>query len=449
MSSHRHAARHLFIAAMAALVGCSPALLDEVGVQPPDGLPAPPHTPPTADDVRVVRMTGHTVKPAEREFSEERMRQLRLPAGFDIDVFASGLENPRMLLVMPNGDIYVTEREAGRVTLLRDTNRDGRADVRRPVVTGLGDDLSGVHGLATDGSRLFMVTDTELYVGTIADDGSVATPARVLDDLPDAGQHPNRAMRYRDGRLFLSLGSTCNACPEPNEEAATIVVVDTQTWQREVWAEGLRNTIGFDWHPTSGQLWGMDHASDWRGDDFPHEELNRLVQGRHYGWPNCAEKQRVDHYFFGEPPNGMTREEFCRTTEPSVLEYQAHSAPMGMTFYTGAMFPAEYRNDAFVAMRGSWNRNPPTGYGVVRIRFDDAGNPLAFEDFITGWLIEGGRAHFGRLSTVAVAGDGALLVNDDHNGVIYRVTHGGPDTGARPDTTPIQPPPPPQPPPHR
>jgi glucose/arabinose dehydrogenase len=406
----------------AAVVGCSPALVPDSGGRA-GGLPA--SVPPRADDVRAVGMVGHIVKPAEREFTEARMRGLRLQPGFRIDVFARDLENPRMLLVMPNGDVYVTEREAGRVTLLRDSDGDGRADVRRAVVSGLGEDLAGVHGLATDGRRLFMVTDTELHVAEIGADGSVGAPERVIADLPDAGQHPNRTLRYRDGFLYISVGSTCNACPEPNAESATLLRVDPRTWERQVLAEGLRNTVGFDWHPATGALWGMDHNTDWRGDDFPHEELNRIEEGRHYGWPHCAMKRQVDPYFFGEPPAGLTREEYCAGTEPSVLEYQAHAAPMGMAFYAGDMFPAEYRNDAFVAMRGSWNRNPPAGYSVVRIRFDDRGEAVAFEDFITGWLIEDGRAHFGRLSTVAVAADGALLVNDDHNGVIYRVTWDG------------------------
>jgi glucose/arabinose dehydrogenase len=431
MLLHQRVMRVAAVLGCAALYACAPAAI-QVGVEPGPGmLPGPPtdgvpvgEVPETADQIRRVAMTGYTVKPAERDFSEERMRGLSLPAGFRIDVFAQDLENPRVLLVMENGDIYVAEREAGRVTLLRDTNGDGRPDVRRAVVTGLGEDLAGVHGLATDGSRLFMVTDRELYVADIAANGSVGEPELVIDDLPDGGQHPNRTMRYRDGALFLSLGSTCNACPEPNEEAATMVRVNPQTWEREIYAEGLRNTIGFDFHPATGAFWGMDHATDWRGDNFPREELNLIRQGRHYGWPFCAEKSRVDPLMHAEPPGGRGRTEYCAQTEPSVLEYTAHAAPMGMTFYAGGMFPAEYRNDAFVAMRGSWNRSEPAGYKVLRIRFDANGNPTGFEDFITGWLIENGTAHFGRLSDVKVARDGALLVNDDHNGVIYRVTYG-------------------------
>lgn len=415
------------------VAGCSTAAFEQpAAVQPappgtmtPAGMLAGSRVPPTPDEVRAVGMVGHIVKPGERDFTEARMRQLDLPAGFGVAVFADGLENPRTMLVMDNGDVYVSEREAGRVSLLRDADGDGRAEVRRPVVTGLGTGLEGVHGLATDGRRLFMVTDRELYVADIASDGGIGTPQRVIDDLPDGGQHPNRTMRYRDGALYLSIGSTCNACQEPNEEAATLLRVNPQTWQRTIFARGLRNTIGFDWHPSTGQLWGMDHNTDWRGDDFPLEELNRIQEGRHYGWPHCAMKQQVDPFFHGEPPAGLTREQHCARTEPSVMEYTAHAAPMLMAFYDGGMFPAEYRNDAFVAMRGSWNRNPPAGYSIVRIRFDDAGSPTGFEDFVTGWLIEDGEAHFGRPTGIAVARDGALLVADDHNGVIYRIASAG------------------------
>jgi glucose/arabinose dehydrogenase len=171
----------------------------------------------------------------------------------------------------------------------------------------------------------------------------------------------------------------------------------------------------------------MDHGSDWRGDDQPPEELNRILDGRDYGWPFCFGDRQPDPYLSAEPAR-LTTAGHCRRSEPPVLTYQAHSAPIALVFYTGGQFPAEYRNDAFVAMRGSWNREPPTGYKVVRLRFQ-GGAPQGFEDFLTGFLIEEGRAHFGRPAGLAVARDGALLLSDDTNGVIYRVTHGGPPPG--------------------
>jgi glucose/arabinose dehydrogenase len=389
-----------------------------------EGLPTD-LVPPTNEALRSVRLEGHIVKPASRGFSEERLRSLQVPPGFSIGVFARGLENPRVLAAASSGAVYVSERKAGRVTLLRDTDGDGVADERRAVASGLREGLAGVHGLALHEDQLFMVTDREVYVASVQQDGSLSSPRLIAGQLPDGGQHPNRTLAVGpDGRLYVSVGSTCNACEEPNEESATLLQMRLDGSERRVFAKGLRNTIGFGWHPVSRQLWGMDHNSDWRGDDFPPEELNLIEDGGDYGWPFCAGKQVVDRHFPGEP-EGMTRQERCAQTRPSVLEFQGHSAPMTLVFYTGSQFPQEYRNDAFVAMRGSWNRNPPTGYKVVRIRFDAQGSPQGFEDFVTGWLLEEGRAQFGRLTGTAVAADGALLVTDDENGIIYRIAWRG------------------------
>jgi glucose/arabinose dehydrogenase len=176
----------------------------------------------------------------------------------------------------------------------------------------------------------------------------------------------------------------------------------------------------------------MDNGTDERGNDVPPEELNRLQEGADYGWPYVFGKRQVDAAM--EDPPDTTKEKYAATTEPSVLEYQAHSAPIAMRFYGSDQFPAEYRGDAFVAMHGSWNRDPPTGYKVVRIRFDH-GTPKGFEDFLTGFLVEHGKGHFGRPAGLTVAKDGALLVSDDSNGIIYRVSYGkaaSPSPGAGP-----------------
>jgi glucose/arabinose dehydrogenase len=393
-----------------------------------------PETPKDAEGFIAVDAVSATVRPAKREFSEERMRQLRVPQGFTVGVFAQDLENPRSIEVAPNGDVYVAEREAGRVRLLRDTNGDGRADVSRVVADGLGEDMEGVHGLAIRDDRLYMVTVNELYSAPIQQDGGLGERTEHIGDIPDGGQHPNRTMKWGpDGMLYLSVGSQTNAVPEPGKETATMMRVDPKEWTREVYAEGLRNTIGFGWHPVSGQLYGMDHNSDHRGNDWPPEEVNRIQQGRHYGWPFCGGNREVDWQVAQNPDSGEERRKFCDGTEPPVLTYTAHAAPMQMVFYTGTQFPAEYRNDAFVTMRGSWNRNPPVGYEVARVRFDEKGEPATVESFVSGWLIEGGRAHFGRLMGLAQAADGSLLVGDDSNGVIYRIAHekGGTGTGVR------------------
>lgn len=393
----------------------APAAGDRIGI---------PEHPEAPGGLISVEAATHTVRPERRDATPERIAELRAPAGFRIDVFARELENPRTIEVVPDGTVYVAERDAGRVRLLRDTNGDGRADVSRIVASGT--ELKDVHGLAHRDGRLYMVTINEVYSAPIEADGGLGAPTLHIDDLPDAGQHANRVMRWGpDGMLYLAVGSQTNAVPETEDEVATVLRIDPTSWEREIYAEGLRNTIGYGWHPTSRHLYGLDHNSDHRGDDWPPEEINRILEGRDYGWPFCGGDQEVDWQVAGEPEGGMTREAHCASTEAPVLTYTAHAAPMQLVFYTGENFPAEYRHDAFVTMRGSWNRNPPIGYEVVRIRFDEQGTPTGVEPFVGGWLIEGGRAHFGRLMGLAQAADGSLLVGDDTNGVIYSVRYVG------------------------
>jgi glucose/arabinose dehydrogenase len=417
------APRLLLALALTGLVGaCAPGTPAVDG--PPGALPTP-QTPEQREGLIAVDAPNATVRPDRREFHETLMAGLDLPGGFTINVFADGLEQPRVIKTAPNGDVYVAERAEGRVRLLRDSNGDGVADVSRVVTEGLRGDLRGVHGLAVHDGRLYMVTETELHSAPIQPDGGLGEVATHIDDIPAGGQHPNRTIEFGpDGMLYLSIGSTCNACVEPMEEHATLLRVDPATWEREIFAEGLRNTIGFGWHPVSGRLFGLDHNSDGRGHDWPPEELNHIREGLHYGWPFCGGDREPDWQMPSDPED-MTRQEFCAGTEPPVLVYQGHAAPMQMVYYTHDRFPPDYRNNAFVTMRGSWNRNPPVGYEVVRIRFDTAGNLTAIAPFVSGWLIEGGRAHFGRLMGITTTADGALLVGDDTNGVIYRIAYDG------------------------
>jgi glucose/arabinose dehydrogenase len=374
---------------------------------------------------------NNTVRPEEREHTQEFLAQVQLPPGFSIRVFAEGLENPRIITVA-NGHIYVTEREAGRVTLLRDTNGDGRAETT-PVAEGLGEGLSGVHGLAVSPQgQLYMVTETALYRSTIQENGSLTEPELVMENMPDGGQHPNRTMAFGpDGQLYISIGSSTNAIPEPKDLHATMVRLDPSIENPtvddlQIYAEGLRNTIGFAWHPETGDLYGWDHNSDGRGDDWPPEEINRLEQGTHYGWPWCGGYREID-LMVPEGPEDMTRQEFCLQSGMPRLTYQGHTAGMQYVFYTGTQFPQEYRNDAYVTMRGSWNRNPPVGYGILRIRHNDEGVPVDAEPFAMGWLQdpEGRPAHYGRLTGLVQAPDGSLLVTNDSHGIVYRISYNG------------------------
>ncbi len=377
--------------------------------------------PPPAEPTPPPPVQGNNIKPEQRTASPERIAQLQAPAGFEISVFGQGLGSVRMMAQADDGTIYVTRREQGDVLALGDDDGDGVAD--EPVVAA--SNLESVHGIIIDGGQIYLATPTTIYRGDLVGDRTVQNLTPLLDDMPEAGQHGNRTMAFGpDGLLYVSVGSPCNACGISDPEYATILQVQPDSSERSIFAAGLRNTIGWGWHPATGQMWGMDHGSDWRGDDQPPEELNLLAQGNNYGWPYCFADRQIDPYM-PTPPPGLTTAEFCAQSTGPVLTYQAHSAPIGMVFYTAEQFPEEYRNDAFVAMRGSWNRQEPVGYKVVRINFDEAGQPVAFDDFVTGWLVEDGTAQFGRVAGLLVLQDGSLLISEDTNGMIYRVSYTG------------------------
>ena len=429
-------------------------------------LPALPEIPTTTEQMRGedyraadVTVVAHVLEPRKLDATPDRIAALKVPDGLAVGVFARDLKRPRMIAVARDGAVYVSSRDAGTLTMLRDDDADGKAD----DADGTADDGDGtadgpgvtvaqkpdLHGVALspDQSKLYFTTIKEVYVAARRPDGTLGTPTLLIDDLPDGGQHPNRTLAFGpDGMLYVSCGSTANATVETSPLSASIVQVDPETLTRTIFADGLRNTIGFGWHPATGELFGADHGIDWLGDDEEREEFNHIEQGHHYGWPYVYEDGKYNPQDNPKPP--MTMAKWAAGSTPPVLTYTAHSAPLQMAFYAPAegasnALPAEYRGDAFVAMRGSWNRKPPSGYEVVRVRFDDAGTPVKMEPFLTGFLVEqdgegqdgewrdgegqggegrgGGYAQFARLAGLAVMNDGSLLVGDDENGVLYRV----------------------------
>lgn len=353
---------------------------------------------------------------------EEVIRTLRVPAGFRVNVFAQGLgTTARMLAVAGDGTVYLTRRDSGDVLMLRDRDGDGRAEEMRKVAK----DIPMVHGIALHGGRMYLASTREVHMGTLRPDGTLEPLRMIIDDLPDGGQHPNRTIGFGpDSMMYISIGSHCNDCNEDNQEAATIVRARPDGTERGVYARGLRNTVGFDWNPGTGELWGSDMGTDWRGDDAAPDEINRITNAGEYGWPWCYGDRVVDDLVQYEPM-GSTKELHCPRTAGPVLVYpQAHSSPIQMKFYTGAQFPAEYRGDAFATLRGSWNRSEPSGYRVVRVRFRD-GQPAAVEDFVSTFLTPDRRGYTARVAGLAVARDGSLLFTDDMYGVIYRVSYTG------------------------
>ena len=360
------------------------------------------------------------LRPVSREPSDALIASLQLPEGFRISVFARDLQHARMLAVHER-HVYLTRPMQGDVVLLRDSDEDGVADSQLAVAS----DLPLVHGIAIDGTTMYLATPTHVYQSSIAPDGQLTAQRVIIDDLPAGGQHPNRTLGIGpDRKLYISVGSPCDACPIDDPEYATLLRAELDGSNRQIVASGLRNTLGFGWHPVTAALWGMDHGSDWRGDDIPPEELNLIEPGKDYGWPYCFGNRHIDPVI--QDPPDTTKEAYCAMTQPPVLTNQAHQAPIGWAFYTADQFPEHFRNSAFVAFRGSWNRIPATGYEIARVVFE-AGRPIGIEDFVTGFLIENGTAEFARLAGVAIAADGSLLFTDDEHGVIYRVTYVGAD----------------------
>lgn len=399
-----HPPYRLGIAAIVlAIAACSPAQ------------PSPP-----AQLVQPGDQTVHVVQPSIEPFDESQISRLKVPAGFKIQVFAKGLGNPRMMAIADDGTIYVTRRSTGDVVALKDDDGNGQADAApRVVATG----LLGVNGITIRDNKVYVAMSTEVRSADIQEDGSLQTPKTVIGGLPDPGQHPSWNVAFGpDEKMYVSVGSPCNDCVPLNETYATILRADADGQNRQIFAKGLRNTFGFDWHPLTSELWGMDHGVDWRGDVQPPEELNRIKEGGDYGWPFCYGAKQVDAMSHFQPHDGRTREAYCEATEPATLTYDAHAAPMALRFYRADQFPLEYKADAFVTFHGSWNREKPAGYNVVRLRFENS-QPSKFEDFVTGFLAADGKSVFGRPCGLAQTEEGELLFTDDANGVIYRVTY--------------------------
>ena len=355
----------------------------------------------------------HTTEYAQHvDFLPEMVKKLKAPKDWEVGIAASGLGKPRMMFLGDKGQLYITRRDGGDVLMLTDANKDNVFDDLKTVVA----DFKGVHGITIKDQFLYLCNNNELRRYKLLADGSVDPESKdmLFKDMPSAGQHPNRTMDFGpDGKLYISIGSLCNDCKEGDREAATIVQVDPATWKRTIFASGLRNTIGFGWHPKTAELWGMDNGGDAKGDDWPPEELNLIQMGGAYGYPLAYGKREVDKS--REDPAGDSKEQVAKQSVPSVMEFQAHMAPIDFRFFkSGAN-----SGDALVCWHGSWNRSEPVGFKVQRISFEN-GSPKEATDFLSGFLI-GKDARFGRPAGLAIAADNTVYISDDANGVIYFV----------------------------
>ncbi len=364
-----------------------------------------------------------TVNASAQSDVEKNLERLNLPPGFEIDIYAEVSSARSMALGQSTGTVFVGTR-GEKVYAVVDKDKDRKAD---KIVTIL-DDLKVGNGVAMHEGNLYIAEQHRIarYPAPGFDLSLPFAEMRevIYDKLPDKSHHGWRYIGFGpDDKLYVTVGAPCNIC-EVNNTEATIIRMNPDGSDAEIFAHGIRNSVGLDFHPQTGELYFTDNNTDMMGDDTPPGELNHAPdKGMHFGFPYYAGgHDRHEDWQDREPPQEVTF---------PVAEFQAHVAPLGVKFYTGEMFPAEYKGDAIVAQHGSWNRSSPVGYKLMRVTFDDNNQVSGKEVFIDGWL-QGGEA-WGRPTDVLQLPDGSLLVSDDYNGVIYRISYK--DDGAAAETT--------------
>ncbi len=371
----------------------------------PQSLPAPFATPVESNPSREI------ARPSPPPF--------RLPEGFAVNVFADGLAHARWMTVAPNGDVLLAEPGAGKITRLRDADGDGAAETIVPYAEG----FKGRHGLAIEGDWLY-VADIERvwrvrWDPAAAEAPGVKEPVTATGALGQGVGHWTRNLVFSpDGsRFHVTVGSRSNIGRDP-EVHATVQTFNADGSGQSTYAEGLRNPVGIAFYPGTADLYVVVNERDGLGDGLVPDYLTRLAPGGFYGWPDAYIGPNPQPDFDADP------ERVAAALVPDLL-FRSHSAPLGLVFYDGGHFPPDYRGDAFVALHGSWNASKPTGYMVVRVKFEN-GRPLGYyETFLSGFWSEGtGTARvWGRPAGLAIAKDGSLLVADDLGQTIWRVSY--------------------------
>ena len=337
---------------------------------------------------------------------------IQLPPGFQIEIYASGVANARAMTLGNKGSLFVGSRSAGNVYALVDQNQDMLSDKIYVVAEG----LHLPSGVAFKDDALYVsAVDRILRYDKIESQlENPPAPVTVTNKLPNNRHHGWKFIDFGpDEMLYVPVGAPCNVCL-PSDPYGGILRIDPNRPVIEMFARGIRNSVGFAWHPETGELWFTDNGRDNLGDNLPPGELNRAYkQGLHFGFPHCHGGDIPDPRF----GKGVD----CSNFEAPVQRLGPHVAPLGITFYDGDMFPEKYINQVFIAEHGSWNRTKKIGYRVSLVRLDKTGQAISYEPFAEGWL-QGQRA-WGRPADVLVAEDGSLLVSDDFANVIYRITY--------------------------
>ena len=345
-------------------------------------------------------------------FKKYNLDKIKLPPGFTINVYAE-VPNARSITLSPSGVLYVGNRAEDKVYAVTDDNKDGKADKVYTIASG----LNTPNGVAFKNGHLYIATISSiLKLENI--EASLAAPPQpkvVYDKFPTDEHHGWKFISFGpDGKLYVPVGAPCNICKSENPVYASITRMNDDGTGFEIFANGIRNSVGFAWHPVTKQIWFTENGRDMMGNDVPSDELNTAaVAGMHFGYPYCHEGNIPDPEF-GKGKN-------CSDYTAPVQKLGAHVAALGMRFYTGNMFGADYLNRVFIAEHGSWNRTEPVGYKLTSVSLDETGKSVANNTFAEGWLQPDGKV-LGRPVDVEMMQDGSMLVSDDYSGVIYRVT---------------------------
>lgn len=339
--------------------------------------------------------------------------RIQLPPGFRITLYAQNVPNARSLTISPNGVVFVGTRSAGKVYAILDGNRDRIADEVITIAQGL--DMP--NGVAFRNGALYVAEVSRIlrYDKIEANLRKPPSPTVVNDTFPNDQHHGWKYIAFGpDDKLYVPVGAPCNVCEKEDQRYASIMRMNADGRGLEIFARGVRNTVGFDWHPATAELWFTNNGRDWMGDDLPPDTLHDApLPGLDFGFPYCHGGDLPD------PEYGNERN--CDEFAPPAIKLGPHVAPLGMKFYTGKQFPARYRHQIFIAEHGSWNRTVPIGYRITLVNLAE-NKPLEYTVFAQGWL-QGNKA-WGRPVDVLVMPDGAMLISDDRAGAIYRVSYG-------------------------
>jgi glucose/arabinose dehydrogenase len=340
--------------------------------------------------------------------------EIQLPPGFTIQLYATDIPNARSMALSPNGTLFVGSRTEGKFYAVVDADQDYRAD----EVVVLGEGMNMPNGVAFREGALYVAEIGRIlrYDNIEADLHNPPEPVVVSQEFPTDQHHGWKFIRFGpDGLLYVPVGAPCNVCEPPGPLYNSITRMQPDGSGLEVYAEGARNSVGFDFHPETGVLWFTDNGRDQMGDDVPPDELNRAPEpGLHFGFPYCHGGTIAD------PEFGQARS--CDEFTPPAIPLGPHVAALGMRFYTGEMFPAEYQGQIFIAEHGSWNRSTPIGYRVMLVRLEGS-EAVSYEPFAEGWLRDGQT--LGRPVDLLILPDGSMLVSDDYAGAIYRISYNG------------------------